>query len=299
LDKLHLISVLMAVVDANGFAGAARRLGISPPAVTRAIHELETQLGVRLLTRTTRVVRVTEPGARYLEDYRRIFLEMAEADEAVDRLGGAVHGRLTITAPVLFGARYVMPVVTEYLQRYPDVRVSCWFLGRLVNLIEEGVDLAVRIAELPDSSMHAVRVGTVRRVICASPDYLERHGTPQIPDDLHAHCTICVNPLGPVSEWRLLDKGEPAIVKLAPRMTTNGNESAIAAAVSGFGLTRVLSYQVADHLRDGHLKVVLSEFEPPALPVSVVHREGRHASRKARAFLDLAIDRLRANPALN
>lgn len=299
MDKLHLISVFMAVVEANGFAGAARRLGISPPAVTRAINELEAQLGVRLLARTTRVVRVTEPGARYLEDYRRIFLEMAEADEAVDRLSGAVHGRLTITAPVLFGAMYVMPVVTEYLQRHPDVSVSCWFLGRLVNLMEEGVDLAVRIAELPDTSMQAIRVGTVRRVICAAPDYLEAHGIPLRPDDLHGHCTIAVNPLAPLSEWRLVDKGEAAVVKLSPRMTTNGNESAIAAAVSGFGLTRVLSYQVADHLRDGRLKIVLSEFEPPPLPVSLVHRDGRHASRKARAFLDLAIDRLRANPALN
>ena len=299
LDKLHLISVFMAVVEANGFAGAARRLGISPPAVTRAINELETQLGVQLLTRTTRVVRVTEPGSRYLEDYRRIFLEMAQADEAVDRLSGTVHGRLTITAPVLFGARYVMPVVTEYLQRHPDVRVSCWFLGRLVNLMEEGVDLAVRIAQLPDSSLQAVRVGAVRRVICASPDYLERCGIPLKPDDLHAHCTISVNPLAPVSEWRLVDKGETAVIKLAARMTTNGNESAIAAALTGLGLTRVLSYQVADHLRDGSLKVVLSEYEPPALPVSVVHSEGRHASRKARAFLELAVERLRANPALN
>lgn len=289
----------MAVVEANGFAGAARQLGISPAAVTRAINVLETQLGVQLLARTTRVVRVTEPGARYLEDYRRIFQEMQEADEAVNRLSGAVHGQLTITAPVLFGAKYVMAIVTEYLQLHPDVRVSCWFVGRLVNLMEEGVDLAVRIAELPDSSMHAVRVGTVRRVICASPDYLERHGIPLAPDDLRRHCTISVNPLAPVSEWRLADKGAAAVVKLTPRMTTNGNESAIAAAVTGFGLTRVLSYQVAEYLRDGRLKVVLSEFEPPALPVNVVHREGRHASRKARAFLDLAIDRLRANPALN
>ncbi len=299
MDKLHLISVFIAVVEANGFAGAARRLRISPAAVTRAINELEAQLGVRLLSRTTRAMRVTEPGTRYVEDYRRIFLEMAEADETVDRLSGAIHGQLTITAPVLFGARHVMPVVTEYLRRHPDVRVSCLFLGRLVNLLEEGVDLAVRIAELPDSSMQAVRVGTVRRVICASPDYLERHGIPLIPDDLHGHCTISVNPLAPVSEWRLMDKGAAAVVKLAPRMTTNGNESAIAAAVTGFGLTRVLSYQVAEYLRDGRLKVVLSEFEPPALPVSVVHYEGRHASRKARAFLDLAIERLRANPALN
>ena len=299
MDKLHLINVFVAVVEANGFAGAARRLSISPPAVTRAVNELESHLGVRLLTRTTRVVRVTEPGARYAEDYRRILAEMAEADESVGLLHGAPRGRLVLTAPVLFGAKFVTAIVTEYLQRYPEMGVSCWFMGRLVNMMEEGVDVAVRIAELPDSSMQAVRVGQVRRVICAAPAYLERHGIPQIPDDLHEHCTIAVNPLTRTSEWRLVDKGEPRVVKLQPRLTTNGNEPAIAAALSGFGLTRVLSYQVAEYLRDGRLKTVLSEFEPAVLPVNLVHREGRHATRKARAFLDLAIERLRANPALN
>ena len=299
MDKLHLINVFVAVVEANGFAGAARRLSISPPAVTRAVNELESHLGVRLLTRTTRVVRVTEPGARYAEDYRRILAEMAEADESVGLLHGAPRGRLVLTAPVLFGAKFVTAIVTEYLQRYPEMGVSCWFMGRLVNMMEEGVDVAVRIAELPDSSMQAVRVGQVRRVICAAPAYLERHGIPQIPDDLHEHCTIAVNPLTRTSEWRLVDKGEPRVVKLQPRLTTNGNEPAIAAALSGFGLTRVLSYQVAEYLRDGRLKTVLSEFEPAVIPVNLVHREGRHAMRKARAFLDLAIERLRANPALN
>ena len=299
LDKLHLINVFVAVVEANGFAGAARRLGISPPAVTRAINELENHLGVRLLTRSTRVVRVTEPGSRYAEDYRRILAEMAEADESVGLLHGAPRGRLVLTAPVLFGAKFVTAIVTEYLQRYPEMGVSCWFMGRLVNMMEEGVDVAVRIAELPDSSMQAVRVGQVRRVICAAPAYLERHGIPQIPDDLHQHCTIAVNPLARTPEWRLVDKGELRIVKLQPRLTTNGNESAIAAALRGFGLTRVLSYQVAEYLRDGRLKTVLSEFEPAVLPVNLVHHEGRHATRKARAFLDLAIERLRSNPALN
>lgn len=299
MDKLHLINVFVAVVDTNGFAGAARRLNISPPAVTRAINELEGHLGVRLLTRTTRVVRVTEPGARYAEDYRRILSDMADADESVASMHGSPRGRLTLTAPVLFGAKFVTAIVTEYLQRYPEVNVSCWFLGRLVNMMEEGVDVAVRIAELPDSSMQAVRVGQVRRVICASPGYLQRMGIPLAPEDLQDHCTIAVNPQTPTPEWRLTDQGAPRVVKLQPRLTTNGNEPAIAAAVSGFGLTRVLSYQVAEYLRDGRLKTVLSEFEPAPLPVHVVHREGRHASRKARAFIDLAIERLRANPALN
>ncbi|MCI4428338.1 MAG: LysR family transcriptional regulator [Burkholderiales bacterium] len=299
MDRLHLINVFVAVVDTAGFAAAARKLNLSPPAVTRAINDLESHLGVRLLTRTTRVVRVTEDGARYADDCRRILAELAEADDAVRGEQGLPHGRLALTAPVLFGARFVMPIVTEYLARYPQVTASCWFMDRIVNMMDEGMDVAVRIGELPDSSMQAVRVGQVRRVICAAPSYLEQHGVPQTPDELAAHCIVSTSAVTPTAEWRLMDNGEPRSVKLRPRLITTSNDSAIAAAVSGFGLTRLLSYQVADPLRDGQLKTVLSEYEPAALPVHLVHREGRHASHKARAFLDLALERLRANPALN
>lgn len=299
MDRLHLINVFVAVVDTGGLAGASRKLGISPPAATRAINELERYLDVRLLTRTTRVVRVTDAGARYAEDCRRILAELAEADASASGLHGEPRGRLTLTAPALFGARYVTPIVTEYLQRYPEVSASCWFLDRVVNMIDEGVDVAVRIGELPDSSLQAARVGRVRRVICAAPQYLERHGTPKTPDDLPAHCIVSASAVTPAPEWRLVDRGEPRIVKLQARMTTTTNDSAVNAAVAGFGLTRLLSYQVADALRDGRLVTVLTEFEPPALPVHLLHREGRHASRKARAFLDLAIERLRADATLN
>jgi len=299
VDRLHLINVFTAVVDANGFAGAARKLNISPPAVTRAISELEAHLGVRLLTRTTRVVRVTDAGARYVEDCRRILAELAEADESVSGLHGAPRGRLTLTAPVLFGALYVTPIVTEYLQRYPEVTASCWFLDRVVNMMDEGVDIAVRIGELPDSSMQAIRVGKVRRVICAAPSYLERHGVPQSPDELAAHTIVSASGVTPAPEWRLVENGAARIVKLQPRMITTSNDSAVAAAVAGFGLSRLMSYQVAEHVREGRLKILLSEFETAPLAVQLVHREGRHASQKARAFLDLAIERLRASPALN
>jgi DNA-binding transcriptional LysR family regulator len=286
------------VVDANGFAGAGRKLNISPPAVTRAINLLERQLGVRLLTRTTRVVRISEAGARYVEDCRRILAELAEADASVTGIHGAPRGQLTVTAPVLFGARFMAPIVTEYLQRYPEVNASCWFLDRLVNILEEGVDVAVRIAEMSDSSLQAVRVGRVRRVICAAPGYLEKNGTPRTPDDLAAHTIVVASPLTPTAEWQLLESGKVRSIKVHPRLTTTTNDSAVAIAVGGFGLTRLLSYQVADQLRDGRLKVVLDRFEPAAVPVHVVHREGRYASKKARAFLDLAIQRLRADPTL-
>ncbi len=299
MDQLHLINVFVAVVDAEGLAGAARKLGVSPPAVTRAINELESQLGVRLLTRTTRVVRVTEPGARYADDCRRILAELAQANASVAGMHSAPSGRLTLTAPVLFGARFVTPIVTEYLQRYPGVNASCWFLDRVVNMVDEGMDVAVRIGELPDSSMQAVRVGRVRRVICGAPAYLRQRGVPRFPEDLAAHDIVAAGAVAPGAEWRLLRDGAPCVVKLQPRMISTTNDAALAAAVGGFGLTRLLSYQVADQLRDGQLETVLGDFEPAALPVHLVHREGRHASQKARAFLDLAIERLRANPALH
>lgn len=298
MDKLNLMNIFVAVVDTKGFAGAARKLGISPPAVTRAINELENQLGVRLLMRTTRVVRVTEAGARYADDCRRIIAELADADESVSGTHGAPRGRLTLTAPVLFGAKFVTPIVTEYLQRYPDVSATCLFLDRLVNMLDEGVDVAIRIGELSDSSMQAIRVGQVRRVICASPAYLKKHGVPKTPDDLKKHSIISASSVTPTPEWRLMKNGEPYSVKLQPRLCTSTNDSAVTAAVAGFGLTRLLSYQVAAQLGEQRLNTVLDAYEPAALPVHVVHHEGRHASQKARAFLDLAIQSLRADPAL-
>lgn len=299
MDRLHLMNVFVAVVESGGFAGGARKLNISPPAVTRAITELESHLGVRLLTRTTRVVRVTDAGARYVEDCKRILADVAEAHESISGLHGAPRGRLTLTAPVLFGALYVTPIVTEYLQTYPDVSAACWFLDRVVNLMDEGVDVAVRIGELPDSSMQAVRVGRVRRVVCAAPSYLAAQGIPQRPEDLLAHQLIAASGSGPSAEWRFQAQGEPLTIKLQPRMITTTNDSAVSAAVSGFGITRLMSYQVAAALREGRLQVLLEDFENPPLPVHLAHREGRHASQKARAFLDLAIERLRADSALN
>jgi DNA-binding transcriptional LysR family regulator len=299
LDRLHMISVFVTVVDEQGLAGAARKLRMSPPAVTRAINELEADLGARLLTRTTRVVRVTEAGAAYAEHCRRILADLAEADESVTGVIGAPRGALTITAPVVFGAMHVTPIVTEYLGRYPEVTASCWFLDRVVNLIEEGVDVGVRIGALPDSSMQAIRVGNMRLVICASPAYLEKNGTPKVPADLDGHVIIAGGSVTSETEWRVMESGKLRTVNLKPRMTTLSSDSAVAAAVSGFGLTNALYYKVAEHVNAGRLVTLLGKFEPAALPVHVLHREGRHASKKVRAFIDLAIERLRANPALS
>lgn len=298
MDRLQAMGVFVAVADAGGFAAAGRRLGISAPVVTRAVAELEAALGVRLLTRTTRVVRLTDAGARYALDCRRILAEVGEAEDAATGSQAEPRGHLALTAPVLFGSQYVTPIVTEYLTRYPRTDVACWFVDRVVNLVEEGLDVAVRIGELPDSTLQAVWVGQVRRVVCATPDYLRAHGTPRAPDDLERHRIIVAGAVTPLQEWRFGDGGRAGAVRVHPRMTTTSNDAAIAAALADFGLTRVLSYQVAQALREGRLVAVLTEHEPAPLPVHVVHREGRQPSARVRALLDLAIERLRADPSL-
>lgn len=295
LDKLHLMGVFVAVVDAGGLAGAARRLEVSPSAVTRAIGELEDHLGVRLLTRTTRVVRVTDAGARYVEDCRRLLAEVADADERAAGAPGRPRGRLVVTAPALFGARFVMPVITAYLERHDAVQVDAWFVDRVVSLVEEGVDVAVRIGPLPDSSLQAVPVGRVRRVVCASPGYLAQHGTPDTPESLERHRLVVANAVTGSAEWRFERGGGVRTQRIEPRLVVSSNDAAIEAALAGFGLTRVMSYQVADALLDGRLVPVLEDFDDAVLPIHLVHREGRHASPRVRLFLDLAIERLRAD----
>jgi DNA-binding transcriptional LysR family regulator len=299
MDRLQAMTMFLAVADGGSFAAAARRLKVSPSVVTRAIAALEQRLGARLLTRTTRMVRVTQAGASYAEDCRRLIAGVEEAEAAAAGAHRSPRGQLTITSPILFGRMYVTPIVVSFLARHPELAVSCYFVDRLVNLVEEGVDVAIRIAELGDSSLQAVRVGQVRRVVCAAPGYLARHGTPQRPQDLAAHTLIAASGGTPSSEWRFR-KGARAIpVRLRPRLATTTNDSALAAALAGFGVTRLLSYQVARHVREGKLKIVLAEFEPPPMPIHVVHREGRNATQRVRLFLDAAIAALRADRTLS
>ena len=299
MDRLQAMTAFLSVVDTGGFASAARKLQVSPSVVTRMVSDLEDALGVRLLTRTTRIVRVTDAGIGYADSCRRILGDLEEADLAVAGAQQVPRGLLSITASVLFGKIFVTPIVTEYLRMYDEVDVRCWFLDRIVNLIDEGIDAGVRIGELADSSMQAVQVASVRRVVCASPAYLEQHGEPRRPEDLDGHVLISVSGGSSLPEWRFGPTAQRTAGQLHSRMATTTNDSAIEAAVSGFGLTQVLSYQVAQQLEAGRLKFVLADYEPPRLPIHVVHREGRHASRKVRAFLDLAIERLRGNAALN
>jgi DNA-binding transcriptional LysR family regulator len=299
MDRFHLMAVYVAVAEEESFAGGARRLKMSPPAVTRAIAALEHRLGVKLLNRTTRFVRATDAGARYLEHARRIIAEADEADNAAAGVNAEPRGQLAVTAPVLFGRMFVMPSIVEYLRRYPDMALSAVFLDRIVNLLEEGMDAGVRIGELPDSTMKAIGVGHVRRVVCASPDYLRAHGVPRVPADLARHIVVSASAVSPSVEWRFVAGKKTIGVKVSPRLTVTGNDAAIQAALQGFGVTRLLSYQVAAHLVSGQLRAVLGEYEPRRLPIHVLHREGRQASAKVRTFVDLLVERLRADKALN
>jgi DNA-binding transcriptional LysR family regulator len=294
MDRLQAMTMFVTVVETEGFASAARKLNVSPSVVSRMVTELEERLGVRLLTRTTRIVRLTDAGATYFEDCRRILGEIDAAEVTATGTHAAPRGQLTVTAPVLFGKFHIMPIVLDYLTRYPAVNVNCWFLDRIVNLVDEGADVAVRIGELPSSSLQAVAVGKVRRILCAAPIYLEQYGVPQRPEDLAGHVTIQSSGVSPAPEWRFTADQQPLAVPIQPRLITTTNDSAIEAAIAGLGVTRLLSYQVARELEVGTLKIVLADYEPAALPVHVVHREGRHANQKVRSFLDLTIEILRA-----
>lgn len=299
MDRFHHLQVYVAVAEEQGFAAAARRLQLSPPAITRAVASLEETLGVKLLNRTTRHVRATEAGLRYLEDARHILAGLEAADEAAAGINAEPRGHLAVTAPVMFGRLFVMPGIVEYLERYQDMEVDAVFLDRSVNLLEEGLDVGVRIGDLPDSTMRALRVGAVRHVLVAAPSYLERHGSPRVPPDLRDRTLIASTAGGFSRSWRFSESAGEHPLKVDARLTVTSNDAVISAAVSGFGIARLLSYQVAAQVQAGQLEVLMPEYEPPAHPVHIMHREGRYASAKVRAFIDLLAKRLRGDSTLN
>ncbi|MBY0335893.1 MAG: LysR family transcriptional regulator [Acetobacteraceae bacterium] len=286
MDRLQTMEVFVAVAEAGGFAKAAARLRLSPPAVTRAVVALEERLGVRLLNRTTRSVVPTEAGLRFLESARQLLaqLELAEREAAGEM--AEPSGTLTVSASVTFARHAVSPVIREYLHAHPRVAVSLMASDRLVQLVEEGVDVAVRIGELPDSALVARQVGTVRRMLVASPGYLARAGRPQAPADLAGHALIDFNGALPGRDQR----GVPA--RASARYHVNDAASAIQAAEEGEGITLALSYAVAASLRDGRLEEVLPAHAPPPVPVRLVYPPARLVAPKLRAFLALASVRL-------
>ncbi|MEQ4599531.1 MAG: LysR family transcriptional regulator [Methylobacteriaceae bacterium] len=298
MDRLQGMRVFVRVAESGGFAGAARALSMSPAAVTRAVAALEAVIGARLFIRTTRSVKLTEAGGRYLEDCRRILAEIAEAEAAAAGSTATPTGVLTLTAPVQFGRLYVLPVVTDYLTRHPAVTVRALFLDRIVNLIEEGIDVGVRIGHLADSGLTATRVGSVRRVVCAAPSYLERHGVPETPRDLRDHAVIGASNPGTLPEWRFGPEGRTT-VSVHARLVCNTVDAALAAALDGWGIARLLSYQVASAVAEGRLRILLTDDEEAPVPIHVVSPGGRRAPAKTRAFVDLAAARLRADPRVN
>lgn len=298
MDRLQSMSVFVRVAEEGGFAPAARRLNLSPPSVTRAISELEARLGCRLLHRTTRSVQLTEAGQRYLADCRRILSEIEEADQHAAGIHAAPSGTVSVTASVMFGRVILTPILLDLLDRYPDISASALFVDRVVHLVDEGIDVAVRIAELPDSSLTAVRVGSVRRVLCAAPGYLAERGRPQAPSDLSGHEIINFVNMTPGGEWQFEKDGKTHSVRPVSRLRLNTAGAAIAAAVAGRGITRVLSYMIAPHLKQGTLEIVLKDFEPPSVPVQVVHKEAGQTSARVRAVVDHLAQHLKRNPSL-
>lgn len=296
MDRWQSMRIFVKVAETSSFAEAARHLHVSAPAVTRAIASLEDMIAARLFVRTTRSVKLTDAGVRYFEDCRRILSDIKEAEAAAAGSYATPAGSLGVTASSLFGQMYVLPIVTEYLASYPTMSGRTLFVDRQVNIVEEGMDVAVRIGHLPDSGFSAIKVGTVRRVVCASPTYFEKHGVPKCPSELRGHGIVASTSAWSSPEWRFAENHR---VTIQPILQCNTNESAIAAAVAGFGLTRVLHYQIGDDLVDGRLQLALGEYEEPPLPVHVIHPEGRHAPAKVRAFIDMAVSRLRANRMLN
>lgn len=299
MDKFRAIQVFVKVADCQGFAAAARSLKMSPPAVTRAISMLEDQLGTRLFVRTTRTLRLTDSGRRFLEDGRRILLELQEAEDAAVGSHAEPRGELRITAPVLFGRMVVTPILGDFLNLFPQVSAYTIYVDRNVNLIDEGLDVAVRIGDLPDSSLFAVRCGTVRQVMFGAPDYIKHRGLPKRLGDLSNHTLIQSIAVATSHDWTFLENGKQRSVRIEPRIRMNTNDAAIEMALQGWGLSRLLSYQVAPHIAEGRLQTVLDELELPPLPVHVLHQEGRMVSARTRAFVDFMVERLRADPHLD
>jgi DNA-binding transcriptional LysR family regulator len=296
MDRLDAMRAFVVAIGEGSLAAAGRRLGRSPAAMTRAIAALETQIGVPLFERKTRIVRLTEAGARYAAVARRILSELEEINVLAAGAPAKPHGLLTVTAPVVAGAEILRPCLDDYLDAYPQVRAKLLLLDRPANLIEEGIDIALRIAHLPDSALVAMRVGDVRRVVCASPAYLARRPAIREPGDLAVHTIISLAETRQAENWSFAGRSARAgarNVRLAPRLLVNNIAAAKGSAIAGKGVTRLLSYQVAEEVRDGRLEILLERFEPALLPVHLIAPRERLAASKARAFVDFVLPPLR------
>ncbi|MCZ8375145.1 MAG: LysR family transcriptional regulator [Beijerinckiaceae bacterium] len=289
MDRFDAISAFVAVADHRGFAPAARRLGLSTSAITRYVSALEERLGVRLLNRTTRAVSLTDAGQRFLERSRRILSDLDEAEQMAESERGEPLGRFVVSAPQVFGRLHVAPLICEFMNLHRKLRGELLLSDRMVNLVEDGVDVAIRIGHLTDSSDIARKVGAVRRVLVAAPAYLAEAGVPDSPDALGDHRLIAFTALTAPQLWHFQQHGGSLGVEASPSYISNSADAAIWHAMQGGGITMALSYQVADHLRDGRLSLVLPDFEPAPYPIHVVYPSSRLLSLKVRAFLELIL----------
>jgi DNA-binding transcriptional LysR family regulator len=292
LDQLAAMRVFVAVADAGSLSAAGRRLGMPLSTVSRHLKALEDELETRLITRTTRRLTLTGPGRTYAATCRQVLDELDDAARSLAGERAEPRGELMLTAPVLFGRLYVLPVVTAFLSANKEVSARLLLVDRIVDLVEEGLDIGVRIGNLPDSSLRATRLGSIRYVACASPGYLADRGEPAAPSELGRHDCISFNTISHPERWGFGGEKERRVT-VSPRLIVNTAEAAIDAAKSGLGITRVLSYQAESALADGSLRQILKEFEPEPIPVNLVHREDRLPQAKVESFIAFAAPRLR------
>jgi len=298
MDRWHAMRVFLKVAKEEGFAEAARQLNMSPPAVTRAVAALEDAIGARLFIRTTRGVKLTEAGSRYAQDCRRILADLEEADATAAGSYVTPTGVLTVTAPVSLGQMCVLPILGDYLCKHPTMTGRALFLDRVTNIVDEGIDVAIRIGHFPQTGLRTIPVGHVRQVVCGAPAYFEKRGVPNEPADLAMHTIVAPSSASASLDWRF-GHGQTTVVTVRPRLYCNTNEAIIASAIAGWGLARALCYKIRPAIADGRLRAVLTEYEEEPLPVQVVYAEGAHVGAKVRSFVDFAVSGLRANKLLN
>ncbi|WP_397452251.1 LysR family transcriptional regulator [Pseudomonas sp. NA-150] len=298
MDRYHEMVVFQAVAESLSLAAAARRLKLSVPTVMRAMAELESRLGVVLLTRSTRGARLTETGTRFVDDCARIIQEVNAAEVRANGMHVQPRGHLSVLMPLPFSREGLAPILVDYLKLFPEVLVYAQYHDRFPNMHEDGLDVAVLIGDLPNSALIAIKVGTVRHAVCASPAYLAAHGEPEQPADIARHHIVHSYFEGGLNEWTFQAQGELRSQRFRPRMSCASIQTAIEAAVHGAGLTRCLSYQLHDYFASGRLRRVLTDYELPSMPVHVVYRGGRKASARVRSFVDFAVAYLRQHPAL-
>jgi DNA-binding transcriptional LysR family regulator len=294
MDRFESMSTLLAAVEGGSLSAASRKLGMPLATVSRKVSELEAHLRTRLINRTSRRLMLTDAGRSYVAACKRILEDIGEAERAAAGEYMAPRGDLTVTAPIVFGRLHVLPVVIEFLKAYPDIDIRVALADRVVNLREDDIDLAIRIGDLPDSSLVATRVGAIRRVVCGSPAYFAHRGTPKSPGELSTHDCITFDGLMSPDAWKFAVGKSIVSVAIHSRLTVNTAEAAIDAAIAEVGITRVLSYQVASAVRAGTLALALREFEPKPWPVSLVYAGQGLLPLKLRAFLDFAAPRLKA-----